>query len=107
MSYLSKSGLLRVQKLETYVFTPHDLNTQEMGIPIYHEISLDIWYLLQTMSLISFKPLGIKRSPNFFAKFVIHDPPNCLELLKYNIHIESRFTFKKLQEVTLLVINQQ
>jgi predicted transcriptional regulator len=37
--YLSKFGLLKVHKLKTYVFTPHDLNTQEMETSVYHEIS--------------------------------------------------------------------
>jgi hypothetical protein len=39
MPYLSNSGLLKVQKLKTYVFTPHDLNTQEIRTLVYHEIS--------------------------------------------------------------------
>jgi hypothetical protein len=38
MPYLSKLGLLKVQKLKTFVFMPHDLNTQEMGTPIYYKI---------------------------------------------------------------------
>jgi hypothetical protein len=42
MPNLNKFGLLKVQKLKTYVFTPHDLNAQEMGIPVYHEISQHI-----------------------------------------------------------------
>jgi hypothetical protein len=42
MPYLSNFGLLKVHKFKTYVFTPHDLNTQKMGTPVYHEISRDI-----------------------------------------------------------------
>jgi hypothetical protein len=37
------------------------------------------------MLLISFKPLGIERSPDLYAKFVVQDSPNYLELLKYGI----------------------
>jgi hypothetical protein len=37
------------------------------------------------MSLISFKPISIKRFPDFHAKFVVKDSPNCLEVLKYDI----------------------
>jgi hypothetical protein len=42
MPYLSKSELLKVQKLKAFVFMPHDLNTPEMGTPINHKISQDI-----------------------------------------------------------------
>jgi hypothetical protein len=37
------------------------------------------------MSLISFKPLGIGKSPDFHAKLVVQDYPNCPKILKYGI----------------------
>jgi hypothetical protein len=56
-----------------------------MEILDYREISQNIYYLLQTISLINYKPLGIGRSPDLYVKLLVQDSPNCPELFKYGI----------------------